>query len=241
MHNDSRHASHDDMTQNDLALDPREMLIPGSSAPRASILLSSLAAHFVVLALLMIVLRTGGPRIVPTKLEAVQMISGPKHLSFESFKAQTAKTHASALHLRRRVRQEHAIQPPPDPSSDGPAMQALRKRAKEYTAGLMTNFKFRQIYGFSPGADYQLAFQMAGSLPIISATEVPPRFEQYLIVDIIVDVDGRVADARIESGSVDPNIEKKLLAAIRDFKYRPATRDGSPIPCQLGIVVHIPS
>lgn len=120
-------------------------------------------------------------------------------------------------------------------------MLVLRQRAKEYTAGLMTNIRLRHIYGFSPGPDYQLAFQTAGSLPIISAAEVPPRFEQYLIVDIIVDVDGRVADARIESGSVNPTIEKKLLVAIREFKYRPATRDGSPIPCQLGIVVHIPS
>lgn len=120
-------------------------------------------------------------------------------------------------------------------------MQALRQRAKESTAGLMNNFKFRQMYGFSPGPEYQLAFQTAGALPVILASEVPPRFEQYLIVDIIVDVDGRVADARIESGSIDPHIEHKLLSAIREFKYRPATRDGSPIPCQLGIVVHIPS
>ena len=51
----------------------------------------------------------------------------------------------------------------------------------------MNNFKFRQMYGFSPGPEYQLAFQTAGALPVILASEVPPRFEQYLIVDIIVD------------------------------------------------------
>ena len=120
-------------------------------------------------------------------------------------------------------------------------MQALRKRAKQETAGLMMNLKFRQVYGFSPGHDYQLAIQTAGTLPTISADEVPPRFEQYLIVDVIVDVDGRVADARISGGAVNPTIEQKLLAAIREFKYNPAKRDGSPIPCQLGIVVHVPS
>ena len=73
-------------------------------------------------------------------------------------------------------------------------MQALRQRAKEYTAGLMNNFKFRQMYGFSPGPEYQLAFQTAGALPVILASEVPPRFEQYLIVEVTIDTDGRVLD-----------------------------------------------
>src|SRR5579859_5103726 len=111
--NDMDHTKH-----KDLALEARQLLPPGSPVPRASILLSSVAAHVVVLALTMVFLRTAGSRILPTKLEAVQVISGPKHLSFESVKAQPARAHASALHLRRSVRQEHAIQPAPDPASE---------------------------------------------------------------------------------------------------------------------------
>jgi TonB family protein len=222
-------------------LEQHRILLPQGSVPGSRNLLLSIAAHVAGFALIYVYLHILTVHILPVKIEAVQIAPPPAHVSFNPATPKSAQPHPSRLHLNRSVRQEHAIQPAPEPASEGTAMQALRKSAREYTAGLMNNFKFRQMYGFSPGPDYQLAFQTAGTLPVISATEVPPRFEQYLIVDIIVDVDGRVADARIESGSVDPHIEHKLLSAIREFKYRPATRDGSPIPCQLGIVVHIPS
>jgi TonB family protein len=222
-------------------LEQDRILLPEGAVPGSGNLLLSIAAHVAGFALIFAYLHIITVHILPVKIEAVQVAPVPAHVSFNPAMPKSAQPHPSRLHLNRSVRQEHAIQPAPDRASEGTAMQALRKSAKEYTAGLMNNFKFRQMYGFSPGPEYQLAFQTAGSLPVISASEVPPRFEQYLIVDIIVDRDGRVADARIESGSVDPNIEHKLLSAIREFKYRPATRDGSPIPCQLGIVVHIPS
>ncbi len=227
------------MNDSQLGLDQRQILLPRDPVPRASTLLLSVVGHVVVLALFVVSWPTARVLVVPTKFQSVQMISGPAHVSFNPASAKPARTHASRLELRRDLRQEHALQP--EPGSEGTAMQALRKRAKQETAGLMMNLKFRQVYGFSPGHDYQLAIQTAGTLPTISADEVPPRFEQYLIVDVIVDVDGRVADARISGGAVNPTIEQKLLAAIREFKYNPAKRDGSPIPCQLGIVVHVPS
>jgi TonB family protein len=220
-------------------LEQSHKLLAQNPVRRATFFLLSLVAHIVVLALSVVSWPTARVIVVPPKNQIVQMISGPAHVSFNPSSPKPTRPHTSHLQLRRNLRQRHALQP--EPESEGTAMQALRKRAKEYTVGLMSSFKFRHIYGFSPGADYQLAFQTAGSLPLISADEVPPRFEQYLIVDVIVDVDGRVADAHIEGGAVNPAIEQKVLAAIREFKYRPATRDGSPIPCQLGIVVHIPS
>lgn len=105
----------------------------------------------------------------------------------------------------------------------------------------MLSLKFRQAYGFSPTHDYQLALRTEGEIPSISAADLPPHFEQYVVVEVTIDVDGRVADERIIAGMVDPPIEQKLLSAIRGFKYSPAKRDGVPIPSQLDIVVHIPS
>jgi TonB family protein len=60
-------------------------------------------------------------------------------------------------------------------------------------------------------------------------------------VEVTIDVDGRVADARIIGGLVTRPIEQKLLAAIREFKYTPAKHYGTPIPSQVDVVVHIPS
>ena len=104
----------------------------------------------------------------------------------------------------------------------------------------MADIKFRQMYGFSPG-NYQLAVHTSGDIPAIPATDLPPRFEQYLIVEVTIDTDGRVADARLVTGEATPKIEQTLISAIREFKYIPAKHDGSPIPSQVDIVIHIPS
>jgi len=125
-------------------------------------------------------------------------------------------------------------------ATEGTASEVLQEHARNATAGLVTDLKQRQIYGFSPGA-YEIPIWVSGALPTISAAEVPPHFEQLLIVEIIIDVDGSVAQAKIVSGSVAPSIQHKLLSAILGFKYNPAKRGGTPIPSQLDLVVHVPS
>ena len=105
---------------------------------------------------------------------------------------------------------------------------------------MVTSIKQRQIYGFSP-IEYRLAVQTAGEIPTISAADVPPHFEQYVVVEVTIDVDGRVADARVVAGQVDSTIQQTLLSAIRGFKYNPAKRDGTPIASQLDLVIHIPT
>ncbi|MGE5321224.1 MAG: energy transducer TonB, partial [Actinomycetota bacterium] len=132
------------------------------------------------------------------------------------------------------------IAPESEPVAEGAAVKALRKNAAGATAGMMNDIRVSQFYGLS-WDDYQLAIQTAGKLPVISADELPPHFEQLVTVEVTIDTEGRVADARIIGGLVTRPIEQKLLAAIREFKYNPAKHYGTPIPSQLDLVVHIPS
>ncbi|MGB9119427.1 MAG: TonB family protein, partial [Candidatus Angelobacter sp.] len=62
-----------------------------------------------------------------------------------------------------------------------------------------------------------------------------------LIVEVTIDRQGKVAEARITTGDVDSKIQERVLSAIRKFKYIPAKHNGSPIPSQLDIVVHVPN
>ena len=168
----------------------------------------------------------------------VQTISGAAYLTFNSTSSKPARLHDSPFHLHRST--PHARVPKSGTGADAGSAQTLREHAKQATAALMMGLKFRQIYGFSPHDD-KLAVRTAGEVPSIPAADLPPHFEQYVIVEVTIDVDGRVADARIEAGMVNPAIERTLLSAIREFKYSPARRDGSPIPSQLEIVIHIPT
>jgi TonB family protein len=216
----------------------RQILLSTDPVPRASITLLSFLGHVIVVALILVARHSAGPQIVPKKFVVVQTISGSAHLAYSPANAKLTLPRVTSLHMPRRAR---AKRPPKSVSAgDSAGLQALRGRAKQATAGLMADFKFRHIYGFSP-SDYQLAIQTSGVLPTIPAADLPPRFEQYLIVEVTIDTDGHVADARLVNGEATPKIEHTLISAIREFKYIPAKRNGSPIPCQVDIVIHIPS
>jgi hypothetical protein len=68
--------------------------------------------------------------------------------------------------------------------------EVLREHAKKATAAIMLNIRQRLEFGFSP-SDYQLPTQTAGVIPLISAGELCPRYEQYLIVEMTIDREGR--------------------------------------------------
>jgi hypothetical protein len=220
-------------------LDQRQIFVPDNPVPRTSILASSVFTHVVGLVLIIWLWHSAGPQIVPEKHIIVQTTSGSSHVAFDPASAQPRPPRAHAFHLPRKTKQARAAQPVNEGDSAG--LEVLREHAKEATKGLMTNFKMRHIYGFAPGPEYQLAVQTSGVIPNIPANDLPPRFEQYLVVEVTIDIDGRVADARLITGMATPKIEKTLLSAIREFKYTPAKRDGSPIPCQIDLVIHIPS
>jgi TonB family protein len=202
-------------------------------------MLLSVFAHLIVLALIVVFWHTTGVHILPEKYTAVQRISGPAYLSFNSTSSKPTRPHVRPSHAHPSVRPANT--PAPGTVAGVKSAQTLREHAKQGTAAIMLSLKFRQIYGFSPTHDYQVAVRTAGEIPSISAADLPPRFEQYVTVEVTIDIDGRVAEERIVAGMVDLAIERTLLSAIREFKYSPAKRDGVPIPSQLDIVIHIPS
>jgi len=193
-------------------------------------------AHLAVLVLIG-VRHAMAPQIVPTKYEMVQTVSGADQVTYNP-PPKAVPPRPSPFHVPHSKQKPHAQEQ--DVSGTGTALETLRAHAKQATAGLMVGIKQRLIYGFST-IDYKLAVQTSGVMPTISADDLPPRFEQYLVVEVTIDIDGRVADARLTTGMATPKIEQTLLSAIREFKYIPAKRDGSPIPCQIDLVIHIPS
>ena len=216
--------------------DQRQIFVSDGPVPRVSVLSLSVIAHVAVLVLIGVRHATA-PQIVPTKYEMVQAVSGADQVTYNP-PPKALPPRPSPFHVPRS-KPKPSLQEQ-DVSGTGTALETLRAHAKAATAGLMVGIKQRLTYGFST-INYQLAVQTSGVIPTISADELPPRFEQYLVVEVTIDIDGRVADARLTTGMATPKIEQTLLSAIREFKYIPAKRDGSPIPCQIDLVIHIPS
>lgn len=152
-----------------------------------------------------------------------------------------ASSGAALLPARRRIRRPHKAAPAnPNMGSSESAMATLRKEAQRTTASLMKQLKFRLNFGIG-SKDYELPIHKEGEIPLISAADLPPRFEQYLEIEVLIDTTGSVAEAKIVHGAADQKIEDRLLAAVRQFKYIPAKYLQRPVPCQMDIVVHIPS
>ena len=148
---------------------------------------------------------------------------------------------ATLLPTRRRIRRLHKTIPADsNMGTSDSGMETLRKEAQRTTASLMKELRFRLNYGIG-SKDYELPIHKHGEIPLISAADLPPRFEQYLEIEILIDTTGSVAEAKVVHGAADQKIEERLLSAIRQFKYIPAKYLQKPVPCQMDIVVHIPS
>jgi len=204
--------------------------------PRVSALGLSILVHLVGLALILLVRFPAHPKVILPQVEAVQVIPTRTHVKF-------APSGGSLL-ARGGQRGGHALRFSLKQPKFAPALsagEALQQEAKRETAIMVQSYKFHEMYGFYPGHQYKLPVHSSGELPHISPEQLPPHFEQIVVVDITIDKEGKVADAQIVTGFVDPAIQQILLAAVREFRYTPATRDDLPIPSQLEIVIAIPS
>lgn len=203
---------------------------PGLSAISLSILV-----HCFALVVIVLLGHAAVPRISTPQYEAIKLARGRSPLSFGKGRMATVKhSNQTASRSRLVLPAKHMAKPP---NSSG---ETLQGEARRETAALMRSLKFRQIYGFYPGHNYQLPIRQSGEMPHIAADRFPPHFSQYVVIDMVIDTRGAVADAKIVAGIVDPPIQELLLSAARQFKYTPAKRDSVPVPSELEIVVLVP-
>jgi periplasmic protein TonB len=57
-----------------------------------------------------------------------------------------------------------------------------------------------------------------------------------VVVAMIVTQEGRVRDVKITKG-LDEGLDKQALAAVRTWKFEPATKDGKPVAVHLNVDV----
>lgn len=213
--------------------------ITGKTVPDGRILLGSALAHCLILVAVtfLVLSRRNAPVVVfPTQTAVARRASTAIYLPPAS--------KGGRIQMAQKVvkpRPQKSQQPQQEFLSVGTADEGLREQARVGTRGIIDSFKFRTIYGFARFPDYRLAVQLSGEIPLISPDRLPPHYEQYVTVEITIDSEGRVAEARVVSGAVNASIQRTLLSAIHEFKYRPATREGVPVPSQCDIVIHIPT
>jgi TonB family protein len=113
------------------------------------------------------------------------------------------------------------------------------KPAESVEAGVRQGSAFE---GPAEGDEVKPALPLPGSFadPVVSRWELPGGVQGDVIVEITIDSEGNVVEEKLLQG-MGHGIDDKVIAALRDWRFRPAMRNGIAIPSKHDVHFHFPS
>lgn len=94
--------------------------------------------------------------------------------------------------------------------------------------------------GPSEGDEVKQGFAVIFAPPRVSRWELPHGLEGDVVVELTIDAQGNVIDEKLLQG-LGSTIDEKVISAVRDWHFRPATRNGVAIPFKYDARFHFPS
>lgn len=91
--------------------------------------------------------------------------------------------------------------------------------------------------GASAGEEIRPALPAITSEPRVNPDDLRGIAEGNVVVEIVIDESGAIVRKSVVQ-SMGPAIDGKVLAALENWRFRPATRDGVPIPSKQDVVYH---
>ena len=73
--------------------------------------------------------------------------------------------------------------------------------------------------------------------PLVSPDDLRGGSEGNVVIEITIDEAGNIVNKTVVQ-SLGPAIDAKVLAALENWHFHPATRDGVPIPSKQDVVYH---
>jgi TonB family protein len=94
--------------------------------------------------------------------------------------------------------------------------------------------------GQADGDEVRPALPVTFADPQIFRWDAPSGVQGDVVVEITIDVQGNVTETRLLEG-VGYGIDQKVIAAAREWHFRPATRNGIAVPSKQDYRFHFPS
>jgi TonB family protein len=91
--------------------------------------------------------------------------------------------------------------------------------------------------GASGGEEIRPALPAVTVEPRVNPEDLVGISEGNVVIEITIDESGAIVSKAIVH-SMGPAIDSKVLAALESWRFRPATRDGVPIPSKQDVVYH---
>jgi protein TonB len=129
-----------------------------------------------------------------------------------------------------------------------PPKTLLRKRSNVLESEKRSNLaeagsrEGSALDGPAEGDEVMPAIPLPGSFadPRVSRWELPAGLQGDVIVEITINDQGLVVEEKLLQG-MGHGIDEKVIAALRDWRFRPATRNGIAIPSKHDVHFHFPS
>jgi TonB family protein len=94
--------------------------------------------------------------------------------------------------------------------------------------------------GSTQGTEARPALPVVFPDPAIFPWQVPNGLTGDVIVEVTIDAQGAVTDTRLLQ-SLKPDIDQKVVATVRNWRFSPATVDGVAISSRQDVHFHFPS
>ncbi|SRR6266404_97627 len=96
------------------------------------------------------------------------------------------------------------------------------------------------IDGPLEGHEVHVAFPVVFPDPLVTRSKLPRDLKGDVIVEVTIDADGNVVETRLVQ-AIGYGIDEKIVAALRQWRYQPATLDGVPVASKHDVHFHFPS
>jgi len=98
-------------------------------------------------------------------------------------------------------------------------------------------------FGSLPGSVYtghevRPALRVSGSEPTVGQDDLRGA-EGNVVIEITIDERGEIVSKAVIQG-IAPSVDNKVLAALEDWRFIPATEDGVAIPSKEDVYYHFP-
>jgi TonB family protein len=140
--------------------------------------------------------------------------------------------HATLIHLRRTKHLRKLA-----PSSPKAATELAQTPAEPAPAGSPSG---SLLQGSFNGSEARPALPVVFPDPMISRSDLPAGVEGTEVVEVTIDRQGNVTETRVLQ-SLGSSVDEKVLAAVRSWRFTPATVDGMAIASRQDVHFHLPN
>jgi TonB family protein len=198
-------------------------------------LLASFAAHSVVVFLL--VHRPAPVFIMPSDVA----LGTPESSGSVIYLAPVGREHTAPPLVRPKLKLNALV-----PKVPAPPARAPRENSNSSDSSNLEATRGGSLYGARiPGApltghEIIPALPQVFPDPAVSRADLPPGVQGDVVVEVTIDEQGNVIETKLIRG-IGYGIEDRVLATLRQWHFRPASKDGATIASQHIVTFHYPS